>query len=300
VIAGSALWKRDMPSQPSDQPSGDSAVAPSVKPKSKGRELAVRVVSALVLIAVVLGITVLRDHRPFLVMISIGVALLCIEWGLMMAPNISGRIAVAVATAAIAALFVGYLGHPLLSILMLCFGSLCAGVYAYRLHVGWVDAAYGVLYIGWPAIVIMWLHQSYRGVEWVFFAFLIAWGADSAAFAAGKFFGGPKLWPRYSPNKTWAGFAGGLIAGMLTAGALSDITGLFKHDTAASVVGLLVALATMAGDLWESALKRRFGVKDAGTLIPGHGGLLDRVDGLMFAIVAIGGIRLLVMLGTEI
>ncbi len=284
----------------SSQPSDDSAVEPSVKPKRKGGELAVRIVSALVLIAVVLGITMLKDHRPFLVMISVGVALLCIEWGVMMAPNISGRIAVAVAIAAIAALFVGYLGHPLLSILMLCFGSLCAGLYAYRLHVGWVDAAYGVLYIGWPAIVIMWLHQSYRGVEWVFFAFLIAWGADSAAFAAGKLFGGPKLWPRYSPNKTWAGFAGGLIAGMLTAGALSDITGLFKHDTSASVVGLLVALATMAGDLWESALKRRFGVKDAGTLIPGHGGLLDRVDGLMFAIVAIGGIRLLVMLGTEI
>jgi len=283
----------------SSQPSDDRAVT-SMKPKSKGRELAVRVVSALVLIAVVLGITVLRDHRPFLVMISIGVALLCIEWGLMMAPNISGRIAVAVATAAIAALFAGYLGHPFLSILMLCFGSLCAGLYAYRLHVGWLDAAYGAFYIGWPAIVIMWLHQSNRGVEWVLFAFLIAWAADSAAFAAGKFFGGPKLWPRYSPNKTWAGFAGGLIAGMLTAGALSDITGLFRHDTAASVVGLLVALATMAGDLWESALKRRFGVKDAGTLIPGHGGLLDRVDGLMFAIVAIGGIRLLVMLGTEI
>ena len=112
--------------------------------------------------------------------------------------------------------------------------------------------------------------------------------------------GGPNLWTRYAPNKSWAGFAGGLLEGMLTEWALSDITGLFKHDTAASVVGLLVALATMAGDLWESALKRRFGVKDAGTLIPGHGGLLDRVDGLMFAIVAIGGIRLLVMLGTEI
>jgi phosphatidate cytidylyltransferase len=91
-----------------------------------------------------------------------------------------------------------------------------------------------------------------------------------------------------------------MIAGMLTAGTLSDLTHLFKHDTSASFVGLLVALATMAGDLWESALKRRFGVKDAGALIPGHGGLLDRVDGLMFAILAIGGIRLLVMLGTVI
>jgi phosphatidate cytidylyltransferase len=296
AIAGSAQWMRDMSSQ---LPEAES-VTPAVKPKSKGRELALRIISAFVLMGVVLLVTVLPDHRPFLVLISVGVALLCIEWGLMMAPNVSGRIAVAVATAAIAALFVGYLGHPLLSILMLCFGSLCAGLYASRLHVGWVDAAYGVLYIGWPAIVIMWLHQSSRGVEWVFFAFLIAWGADSAAFAAGRMIGGPKLWPRYSPNKTWSGFVGGLIAGMLTAGALSDITGLFKHDTSASLVGLLVALATMAGDLWESALKRRFGVKDAGTLIPGHGGLLDRVDGLMFAIVAIGGIRLLVMLGTVI
>ncbi|MGA9658319.1 MAG: CDP-archaeol synthase, partial [Asticcacaulis sp.] len=223
-----------------------------------------------------------------------------IEWGVMIAPNISGRIAVAVAVAAIAALFAAYMGHPLMSILMLIFGSLCAGLYAYRLYIGWIDAAYGVFYIGWPAIVLMWLHQSVRGVEWVLFAFLIAWAADSAAFAAGKMIGGPKLWPRYSPNKTWAGFAGGLIAGMLTAGALSDMTGLFQHYITASVVGLLVALATMAGDLWESALKRRFGVKDAGNIIPGHGGLLDRVDGLMFAIVAIGAIRLLVKLGAHL
>ncbi|ESQ82917.1 hypothetical protein AEAC466_15540 [Asticcacaulis sp. AC466] len=280
--------------------SPDDALKAVAKPSSKGRELAIRIVSALVLIAVVLVITMLPDHRPFLVMLSVGVALLCIEWGLMMAPNISGRISVAVALAAISALFVGFLGHPILSILVLTFGALCAGLYAYRLHVGWLDAAYGAMYIGWPAIVIMWLHQSKNGTLWVLFAFLIAWAADSAAFLVGRMVGGPKLWPRYSPNKTWSGFAGGLIAGMLTAGALSDLTGLFKHDISASMVGLLTALATMGGDLWESALKRRFGVKDAGTLIPGHGGLLDRVDGLMFAIVAIGGIRLLVLLGTEI
>ncbi|MDV6329312.1 phosphatidate cytidylyltransferase [Asticcacaulis sp. 201] len=280
--------------------SPEDALKAVAKTSSKGRELAIRIVSALVLIAVVLVITMLPDHRPFLVMLSVGVALLCIEWGLMMAPNISGRISVAVALAAISALFVGFLGHPILSILVLTFGALCAGLYAYRLHVGWLDAAYGAMYIGWPAIVIMWLHQSNNGTLWVLFAFLIAWAADSAAFLVGRMVGGPKLWPRYSPNKTWSGFAGGLIAGMLTAGALSDLTGLFKHDISASMVGLLTALATMGGDLWESALKRRFGVKDAGTLIPGHGGLLDRVDGLMFAIVAIGGIRLLVLLGTEI
>ncbi len=273
----------------------------------KTRELVIRVASALVLIAVVLLVTIMPFNWmpftrpwPFLVMLSIGVALLSIEWGLMMAPNTSGRIAVAVATAALCALFTGYLDHPVFSILILCFGSLCAGLYAYRLKSGWLDAAYGVLYIGWPAIVIMWLRQTTNGIQWVFFAFLIAWGADSAAYLVGRVVGGPKLWRRYSPNKTWSGFAGGMIAGMLTAGSLNDLTGLFKHDTSALLVGLLAALATMGGDLWESALKRRFGVKDAGSLIPGHGGLLDRVDGLMFAIVAIGGIRLLVLLGTVI
>ncbi len=287
-----------------------SPPSPAVAPAKKGaktRELIIRVVSALSLIAVVLGITILpirgmpfSEPWPFLVMISIGVALLSIEWGFMAAPGVSGRIAAAVALAAISGLFVGYLGHPILSILILIFGALCAGLYAYRLQAGWMDASYGVLYIGLPAVVIMWLRQGSDGVTWVLFAFLIAWAADSAAYLVGRLVGGPKLWRRYSPNKTWAGFAGGMIAGMLTAGSLSDLTHLFKHDTSASLVGLIVALSTMAGDLWESALKRRFGVKDAGTLIPGHGGLMDRVDGLMFAIVAVGIIRMLVMLGTVI
>ena len=88
------------------------------------------------------------------------------------------------------------------------------------------------------------------------FTFLIAWSSDIAAFLVGKLVGGPKLWRRYSPNKTWSGFAGGMIAGMMAAGTLSDMTHLFKHDTSASFVGLLTALSTMAGDLWESALNR--------------------------------------------
>jgi phosphatidate cytidylyltransferase len=284
-------------------------MSPSL-PKTVGarrRELAIRIASAIVLIPIVLSLIALpfdwmpfTRPWPFLVMISVGIALLSIEWGLMVAPKAASRIAVAVSVAILAAVFVGYLGHPILSMLILGFGSLCAGLYAYRLGVGWIDAAYGVFYIGLPGIVLIWLRDTHHGVHWVFFAFLIAWAADSAAYLVGKVVGGPKLWRRYSPNKTWSGFAGGMIAGMLTAASLNDLTHLFKHDTSGLIVGLIVALSTMAGDLWESALKRRYGVKDAGTLIPGHGGLLDRVDGLMFAIVAIGAIRLLVMLGTEI
>lgn len=281
---------------PPETPATSATLTPS---KPAWRDLILRVASALVLIPAVLWVVVIGDV-PFLVMISIGVALLSIEWGMMSAPDSSSRIACAVAIAAFAGLMTGYLHHPILSFVVLMFGSLCAGLYGYKLNVGWMAAAYGVLYIGVPAIILMWLRQTESGRDWVFFAYGIAWASDIAAYVVGKMVGGPKLWRRYSPNKTWSGFAGGMMAGMLTAGTLSDLTHLFHHDTSASFVGLLVALATMAGDLWESALKRRFGVKDAGTLIPGHGGLLDRVDGLMFAIVAIGSIRLLVMLGTVI
>ncbi len=285
---------------PPSPPESGLPEASSAKPKpSRLRELMIRIASAMILIPFVLWIVSLGGVW-FLTMISVGVALLGIEWGVISAPTVAGRISVAVTFAMLAALFTGYLGHPVLSFLILAFGSLCAGLYAYRLGVGWMDAAYGVFYIGFPAIIIVWLRSTTQGVYWVFFAFLIAWAADSAAYIVGRLVGGPKLWRRYSPNKTWSGFAGGMIAGMLTAGTLSDLTHVFHHDTSASFVGLLVALATMAGDLWESALKRRFGVKDAGSLIPGHGGLMDRVDGLMFAIVALGLIRLLIMLGTVI
>ncbi len=285
---------------PSNPPKSSSRVSGGVLGGFFGnRELWLRIASAGVLIPVALIVTVLGSWY-FLVLISIGVALLCIEWGIMAAPNSGGRMAVAVGIAALAGLYVTYLQHPVLAVLILAFGALCAGLFAFRLKSAWLDATYGVLYIGWPALVLLWLRETHNGLYWVMFTFLIAWSSDIAAFLVGKLVGGPKLWRRYSPNKTWSGFAGGMIAGMMAAGTLADVTPLFKHDTSASFVGLLTALATMAGDLWESALKRRFGVKDAGSLIPGHGGLLDRVDGLMFAVVAVGVIRLLILLGTDL
>ena len=113
------------------------------------------------------------------------------------------------------------------------------------------------------------------------------------AFLVGSVIGGPKLWPRYSPNKTWSGFVGGLIAGSIAGWLVATFLPLGLPDPVwGLLLGLAGALATMGGDLWESALKRRFGVKDAGGLIPGHGGLLDRVDGLMFAAVVMAAGRL--------
>jgi phosphatidate cytidylyltransferase len=122
--------------------------------------------------------------------------------------------------------------------------------------------------------------------------FAATWAADIGAFAVGSALKGPKLWPRFSPNKTWSGFIGGLVAASAASTLMAVLSVFELNVVAAALIGLAVGLATMAGDLWESAIKRRFGVKDSGDLIPGHGGLLDRVDGLMFAVVVMAAVRL--------
>jgi len=157
--------------------------------------------------------------------------------------------------------------------------------------------AYGVVYLAPAATCLIWLRSTNQGVWWTLMLFAATWAADIGAFAVGSALKGPKLWPRFSPNKTWSGFIGGLAAATAT-GTLMAMLPYFQLNLfAAALIGLAVGLATMAGDLWESALKRRFGVKDSGDLIPGHGGLLDRVDGLIFAVMVMSAARLANHLG---
>jgi phosphatidate cytidylyltransferase len=105
---------------------------------------------------------------------------------------------------------------------------------------------------------------------------------DIGAYAAGRTIGGPKLWPRVSPKKTWAGAIGGLIAGIVVGAACALA---FSLPLNAAFIAVVVALSVVGqvGDLFESHVKRLFGAKDSGTLVPGHGGMMDRVDGLVFA-----------------
>ena len=155
------------------------------------------------------------------------------------------------------------------------------------------DAAFGVLYLAPPAIALVWLRSGDDGFAWTLLLLLVCWAADSFAFITGSVLKGPKLWPRFSPNKTWAGFVGGLV---IAVAASVGVAAMFMRLSlaGAGLIGLAGGLGTMAGDLWESMLKRRFGVKDSGDLIPGHGGLLDRVDGLMFAVMVFAVARLFV------
>jgi len=245
-----------------------------------------------------------QEALPYLLLISVGVALLAIEWGGMSAPGAPVRVSAAVTAAVLASVFLGYEKHFVLAWLVLPIGAIAAALIARGVAERPADAAYGVFYIGPAALCLVWLRSTNQGVWWTLMLFAATWAADIGAFAIGSTLKGPKLWPRFSPNKTWSGFFGGLACSSLTGVLIAAPSALniplprlvmpsfHLNLWAAALIGLAVGLATMAGDLWESALKRRFGVKDSGDLIPGHGGLLDRVDGLMFAVVAIALARL--------
>lgn len=259
--------------------------------------LAIRALSALVLAPVVLWV-LWTGGWPLLVLIALSAVIMAVEWAIMSAPQSAARIAVSVACAVLAAAVVAEFGHYRIMWLALVLGAGAAALVSRGASVRPADAAFGVLYVGGPCLALMWLRNAADGgARWTALVLCVAWAADIAAFLVGNAMKGPKLWPQFSPNKTWSGFLGGLVAGTLASAAVAHFLPMGLSAPVAMGLGLFAGLATMAGDLWESVLKRRFGVKDSGDLIPGHGGLLDRVDGLMFAFLAVAGARLLINLG---
>ena len=143
--------------------------------------------------------------------------------------------------------------------------------------------AVGPLYLGIPGLALLGLRTgSGSGLWLVLVLFAAVWAADTGALVSGRLIGGPKLAPVLSPNKTWAGFVGGTAFATLAAALVVALLG--GEPTGGAVVGLALALAAHAGDLFESWVKRRVGRKDSGHLIPGHGGVLDRIDSILFAV----------------
>ena len=254
--------------------------------------LGLRVASAAVLAPAVVFVVLVDLRWPFLVLVAAGVAVLAIEWGGMSATRAPVRVSAAVTAAVLAPLFLMHLQHPVLAWGAMILGALAAALVARGVAERPGDAAFGVIYLAPAAICIDWLRSTNQGAWWTLMLLVVTWAADIGAFAVGTLLKGPKLWPRFSPNKTWSGFVGGLAVSTAAGAAMAALSAFRLNLWAAALIGLVVGFATMAGDLWESALKRRFGVKDSGDLIPGHGGLLDRVDGLMFAVVVMAAARL--------
>lgn len=145
--------------------------------------------------------------------------------------------------------------------------------------------AKGFSYSAASLVSLIAIRHGTVGFELVLYLYFVVWGTDIAAYFSGRTLGGPKLWPRVSPSKTWSGAIGGFLFAALMGALIAHFTG-FMSVIAGFVVASVLSVASQAGDLYESSLKRRFGVKDSSQLIPGHGGLMDRVDGLVFAAIA--------------
>jgi phosphatidate cytidylyltransferase len=139
---------------------------------------------------------------------------------------------------------------------------------------------FGPLYVGVPPLSLLVLREPDHGFLFVLAVFIAVWATDTGALVAGKLIGGPKLWPRMSPNKTWAGAFGGALSAIACIAVMFMILG--RNIALGALFGLAMSAVAQLGDLFESWIKRRVGRKNSGSLIPGHGGVLDRIDSILF------------------
>lgn len=240
-----------------------------------------RLLSALVLGPLALGLLAYGD-LPFTAWVAAFAAAMAWEWIQMSdrdAPPVA--YAIACATASGTVLLAGQVGIGD-AVFWGAAGTLASAIERWRR--GWSIEVVGVLYVSLAAALLAAMRaDTAHGLQAVILLFAIVWAADSFAYLVGTWIGGPKLLPQASPNKTWSGFVAGLIAGLAAGLVAGAIFGLDRVPTA--IFAIIVATASVAGDLSMSIFKRSFDVKDSGKLIPGHGGVLDRVDALMLAVI---------------
>jgi phosphatidate cytidylyltransferase len=244
-------------------------------------EVAIRVASAVVLAALALGATLLSPWS-FLLLVMVGGGIVAWEWGRLTRGNgFDGTALISAVSASAVAILVS-VGRADLALFVLTASAAAIGLTAFRSDGSFWSLA-GLTYAALPAASLMWLRgDPTSGAVAVLYLFAVAWTTDTASYAAGRLIGGPKLAPRISPKKTWSGFIVGALAPALVGYAFA----VALKDTSPwrlALVSVALALACQMGDLVESWVKRRFGAKDMSQMIPGHGGLLDRIDGLLFA-----------------
>jgi phosphatidate cytidylyltransferase len=244
-------------------------------------DLAPRIASALVLAP--LGVAAAVAGEPWIASATgAAVVAMSFEWARMSEPGRYAPAFVATLAGSLGAVMFASRGEIGMALGWL---TLCAFVSMLRRR-DWTARAetfLGALYVGAPCALFLWLRdRTPEGLDTILFLFAAIWAADVFAYLGGTLIGGPKLHPGLSPQKTWSG----IVAGTLAGGAAAAVFALVieaPHGALFFLVGAATALVGLCGDLFESFAKRRFGVKDASGLIPGHGGVLDRIDGLMMA-----------------
>lgn len=242
--------------------------------------LQLRILTAAVLAPVTILLIWLGGISFKLLAIAIGFAIFY-EWTTLSASKQTRSGLISGWTVLIAAAALLLLQMPALQILAV----LAAGAVFLIQRSNWTAA--GLLYAGIPMICLAFLRgDTASGLTAIIYLFALVWATDISAYFSGRTIGGPKLAPRFSPNKTWSGAIGGVVAAMIAAAAVSYFS--FDHIKFPMVIlAIALSVASQIGDLGESWVKRHFGAKDSGKLLPGHGGVMDRVDGLIVAAVVL-------------
>ncbi len=256
---------------------GDTAL--SQPPERRPTEVVRRLFSAAVLAAVAVLITQLGGMwfaLPALVLAGV----LLHEWHRLSATPGYLFFAAAIIAAWIA---VAWQENLVMALYALAVGMVGGAFYllvrGHESRMPW--AISGMAYVGIPMVALVWMRNAEGSSLVLLWMFLVIWASDSAAFVVGRIIGGPLLYPSISPAKTWAGAIGGFMASVAT--GVGTAVMVQQSLMAALVLSVVICIAAQSGDLVQSALKRRWQVKDTGSLIPGHGGLMDRLDSLVFA-----------------
>jgi phosphatidate cytidylyltransferase len=244
------------------------------------RNLVTRIASAIVLVPLAIAAAYVGGWywAALVTLCAIG---LFVEW--LTVTGASGNAPLMVTGAAILAVSTPFLAlrEVDIALLMLALGVVAV---AFRASAPRSWAIAGFLYAAAALVASIVVRLDAReGFVALVFILLVVWCTDIGGYFAGRAIGGPKLWPRVSPNKTWAGAFGGFIASLIVAAGFA-MNG-FGRIGPLLMIAAALSVASQLGDLFESAIKRRFGVKDSGHIIPGHGGLMDRLDGYVAAVV---------------
>jgi phosphatidate cytidylyltransferase len=252
------------------------------KPLS-ANNLVLRIASAAVLAPLAL-VSAYSGGWPFVLFWGAAALAMLWEWMELVASTAQRPLFISCAGAVVAAGFLVWLERPLTALLMLGLGALAAAIFAPSARRLWVTLGMG--YAGAMLLApVLLRHDAAYGFAVIILLFSIVWTTDVCGYFAGRAFGGPKLMPVVSPKKTWSGAIAG-TAGAMIAGTL--VAGLFGPFNTVALLAIIFVLSVLAqfGDLFESWVKRQFGAKDSSRLIPGHGGVMDRLDGFWAAAVA--------------
>jgi phosphatidate cytidylyltransferase len=260
--------------------SQDQATTPTLKADPGSRNLLTRVLAALVLVPVAIAVAYAGGWLwlGLVVFAAIG---LYVEWLMIVGTGRDRRAAAAgIITLVLAAAGLA-LGRIEVSLAVVVLGVIVVALLSSERR-GWI--ALGLCYASAALVASVLLRLDHVwGFTALMLVLLIVWMTDIGGYFTGRALGGPKLWPRISPKKTWAGAVGGFIASLAVAAGFAALG--FGKMTPLLLLAAALSGVSQAGDLFESAVKRRFGVKDSSHIIPGHGGLLDRLDGFVFAVV---------------